>query len=107
MLRISTQDSDQRVTLTLAGDLTGVWVCEFLNVWREAHRSLKGRALSVDLSEVGHVDQAGEYLLALIRCSGSNLRGSGLVIGNLLEAIATDWPLASLNPAPSTQAQEA
>jgi ABC-type transporter Mla MlaB component len=96
MLRIKTQNSAGQITLKLDGDLAGVWVCEFLGAWREAHRSLNGRALVVDLNDVGRVDQAGEYLLALIRRSGSKLTGSGLVIGNLLETIASDWPLAAL-----------
>jgi ABC-type transporter Mla MlaB component len=97
MLRIKTQKSAERVSLALAGDLTGVWVSEFSSVWRKAHCSLGGRVLSVDLSDVTRVDKAGEYLLALIRCSGSELTGSGLVIGDLLETIASNWPVAALN----------
>lgn len=97
MLRIKTQDTPQRMTLKLEGDVSGVWVCELLEAWREARRSLDGRALVVDLSGVGRVDKAGEYLLALIRCHGSQLSGSGLVIGDLLETIAVDWPLVVLN----------
>jgi ABC-type transporter Mla MlaB component len=97
MLRIKTQDNSHRITLKLEGDLCGVWVCEFLSAWRDARRVLDGRDLLVDLSEVVRVDRAGEYLLALIRAHGSQLSGSGLVIGDLLERIAGDWPDAELN----------
>ncbi len=83
--------------MTLEGDLSGVEVCEFLQAWREARRLLSGRALTVDLSNVGRVDKAGEFLLALIRCHGSQLIGSGLVIGSLLESIAGDWPAGPLS----------
>jgi len=102
MLRIKTQETSKRITLTLEGDLSGVEVCEFLSAWREARRALDGRVLSIDLSGTVRIDKAGEYLLALIRCHGSQLSGSGLVIGNLLETIAGDWPLAALNPENST-----
>ena len=93
--------------MALSGDLAGVWVCEFLNAWREVYSSPGGRTISVDLTEVQRVDKAGEYVLALIRCNGSKLRGSGLVIGNLVETIVSDWPVTSVDSAPSTQAQEA
>jgi anti-anti-sigma regulatory factor len=100
MLRIKIQDTSHRVTLTLEGDLSGVEVCEFLHVWRDAQRARGGRGVLVDLSGVRRVDKAGEYLLALIRCHGSQLTGSGLVIGNLIETIAGDWPLTVLDPNP-------
>jgi len=87
MLRITTQDSPNQITLKLEGDLSGVEVCEFLNAWRDARRSLDARLVVVELSGVGRVDRAGEYLLALIRCHGSQLSGCGLVIGDLLETI--------------------
>jgi len=87
MLRITTQDSPNQITLKLEGDLSGVEVCEFLNAWRDARRSLDSRLVVVELSGVGRVDRAGEYLLALIRCHGSQLSGCGLVIGDLLETI--------------------
>jgi ABC-type transporter Mla MlaB component len=98
MLRIQTKDSAERITLALQGDLTGVWVCEFLHAWREANRALNGRNLAVDLSDVGRVDNAAEYLLALVRCSGTMLTGRGVVIGFLLETIAANWPAAPNNP---------
>ena len=102
MLRIKTQETPHRITLKLEGDLSGVEVCEFLNAWREARRALDGRVLFIELSGTGRVDKAGEYLLALICCHGSRLTGSGLVIGDLLETIAGDWPLAALHSDNST-----
>jgi ABC-type transporter Mla MlaB component len=95
MLRIKTQTAPQRITMTLEGDLCGVEVCEFHQAWREARRVLDGRVLFIDLSDTGRVDRAGEFLLALIGCHGSQLSGSGLVIGSLLESIARDWPGAA------------
>jgi len=65
MLRISAEDGPQRVTLRLEGRLAGIWVKELEDAWREVESTRKGRALFLDCSAVEHVDQAGEYLLAL------------------------------------------
>ena len=93
MLRITAGDTATKITLELEGDLVGVWVSELFEAWTAARRALNGRTLSIDLSAVGHVDKAGEYLLALFRCNGAQLAGTGLVTGNLIRTISQDWPL--------------
>ena len=93
MLRITTETDSARVKLKLEGDLTGIWVSELLDAWRAASRNLNGRTLQIDLTGVGRVDKAGEYLLALVRCTfGAQLISSGLMTADLVRAIARDWP---------------
>ena len=93
MLRITTETEPQKVTLKLEGELTGIWVSELFDAWRAALATLGLRALSIDLSAVGRVDKAGEYLLALVRCTGgTELMGSGIVTRELISSIARDWP---------------
>jgi len=103
MLRITAQDTSANVTLRLEGNLAGVWVTEFCSAWRTARRDLAGRTLLIDLTAVGRVDQAGEYLLALIHRSGAKLGGSGVVTSELIRTIETEWPLQP-EPAPTRKA---
>ena len=92
MLRISVEDAPRQVTLRLEGKLAGAWVKEFEDAWREADASRAGRPLSVDVSAVEHVDQAGEYLLALVARRGAQLIASGLTMRELCRKIAAGWP---------------
>jgi ABC-type transporter Mla MlaB component len=95
MLRITNETDSATVKLKLEGDLTGIWVSELLDAWRAASRNLNGRTLEIDLTDVGHVDKAGEYLLALARCTcGTQLTGSGVITAALVRTIARDWPIA-------------
>lgn len=94
MLRIITQIEPATVTLYLEGDLTGVWVKELFDAWHAAVSGSNGRLLCLDLTSVCRVDRAGEYLLALLRCTGVRLAGSGFFVGELIRTIARDWPAA-------------
>lgn len=99
MLRITTENEPATITLKLEGDLTGVWVSELFEAWRAAARNLSGRLLQIDLTGVGRVDKAGEYLLALMRCtSATRLAGSGIITADLIRAIARDWPVVNHAP---------
>jgi len=92
MLRISLEDAPQQVTLRLEGRLAGVWVRELEDAWREAESTRQGRSLFVDVSSVEHVDQAGEYLLALVTRKGGQLIASGIAMSDLCRRIAAGWP---------------
>jgi ABC-type transporter Mla MlaB component len=71
MLRITTHEDAETVRLKLEGDLKGAWVPEMEQCWRKSS-SARGKALVVDLSDVGTVDLAGKYLLALMHARGAN-----------------------------------
>jgi ABC-type transporter Mla MlaB component len=93
MLRISSQDTADRVTLKLEGTLDGIWVSELLTAWQAVSPSLADRNFYVDLTSVDRVDRAGEYLLVLIYRSGGRLLGSGVVVTELIQSIERDWPV--------------
>src|SRR5262245_53484938 len=92
MLRISVEDGPRYITMRLEGRLAGVWVKELEDAWRELESRRRGRPLLVDLSAVDHVDQAGEYLLALVARRGAQLSASSIVMGELCQRIAAGWP---------------
>lgn len=94
MLKISTQDEPYQVTLKLEGSLAGTWVTELEDSWRAVNPTLDGRALCVHLAAVEHVDNAGRYLLALLRYKGVHLNAEGIVMTELIRTIQEDWPPA-------------
>ena len=92
MLRITVEDEPQRVTLRLEGRLAGAWVKELEDAWREVDVRRRGRPLSLDVSAVDHVDQAGEYLLALVARRGVRLIATGVAMRDLCRKIEAGWP---------------
>jgi anti-anti-sigma regulatory factor len=96
MLRISVEDESRQVTLRLEGRLVGAWVKELEDAWREVDATRKGRPLALDISAVEHVDQAGEYLLALVARRGVQLIASSIAMRELCRKIDAGWPHTSV-----------
>ncbi len=92
MLRITLLDEPQQVTLKLEGCLIGAWVKETETAWRSAQLASAGRPLVVDMRAVNRVDQAGFYLLALLRLDGMRLVASGAAMTELVRSIEKEWP---------------
>jgi len=93
MLRITEQHGPDQIRLKLEGNLAGPWVAELEEAWRAARRDLAGRAVALDVTAVGYVDEAGKYLLALLRGSGTRVMASGTAMTDLVQTITNDWPL--------------
>ncbi len=93
MLRIAVAEGPGQVTLKLEGSLAGPWVAELEHAWRAARPGLNGRSLCVDLTAVDYVDEAGKYLLALLRRDGAQVTAAGTAMTELVRTIAEEWPL--------------
>ena len=91
MLRITLLDGLEHVTLKLEGSLVGIWVKETETAWRSAKSATAGRSLVVDLRAVNRVDQAGVYLLALLRQRGVQLVASGTAMAEIVRTIEKEW----------------
>ena len=87
MLRITTTETDERVTLKLEGKLSGPWAAELEQCWRTTSPA---KRLVLDLSGVTFVDPAGKKVLCAIATAGGQLVGSGLVPKSLIDEICTD-----------------
>ena len=107
MLRITTTDIDEKVTLKLEGKLSGPWVEEFERCWHMSTDIYKKKGLVVDLSGVTFVDPAGKKLLCSISSEGAQLVGSGLMPKSLIDEICTEKPAAKPGKAPHKLKQEA
>src|SRR6266700_3697941 len=92
MLRITSLEELERVTLKLEGSLAGIWVAELEDTWRGSYSRLAGRPLYLNMNGVEHVDRAGTYLLALLCHRGAQLVTSGNLMTELVRSIEEDWP---------------
>ena len=90
MLRITTIDWGEKVTLKLEGKLSGPWVEEFGRCWRRSTDIYKRKEFEIDLSGVTFADSAGKKLLCAISIEGGQLIGSGLVPKSLIDEIAPE-----------------
>lgn len=63
MLRITIQENDKAVEITLEGRVTGPWVAELGRVWVETAPQLGQRTLSIDLRNVIFADAEGKQVL--------------------------------------------
>jgi len=85
MLKITIHDAADLLRLELEGRLAGAWVCELEQCWHTAKASHPNRKLSVDLTSVTFIDQAGRYLLQLMYLDGVSFIASGLMLQDILE----------------------
>lgn len=83
MLKITIHDAAGPLRLELEGRLAGAWVCELEHCWRAAQAGQPNRALAVDLTGVTFIDQAGRYLLQLMRRDGVGLMASELTMHDI------------------------
>jgi anti-anti-sigma regulatory factor len=87
MLKITVHDTAGQLRIALEGRLAGAWVCELEQCWHTARASHPRRPLTVDLTSVTFVDQAGRYLLQLMHRDSVRFVTSGLLRQDLVEHI--------------------
>lgn len=62
-LKITIQNSEKEIEITLEGRVAGPWVAELNRVWVETAPQLGDRTLSIDLRNVTYADAPGKQLL--------------------------------------------
>jgi anti-anti-sigma regulatory factor len=88
MLRIIKLGDEQSLTFILAGRLAGEWAPELERCWRQAVATQGTGSVSVDLTEVTFVDDAGKRLLAAMAQAGVELIAADVLMKALVEQIA-------------------
>ena len=76
MLRITTLETPQSISLLLEGKLSGPWVDELDHLFAGQKANAGGRFLVLDLSGLTGADAAGRYLLALMQREGALLENA-------------------------------
>jgi anti-anti-sigma factor len=85
MLRATTTDEEETVTLKLEGKLAGPWVQEVTRVWEDMAR--EARHYVVDLRSVTFIDSTGKELLAAMSRCGAQLLASDCCTKNIVDEI--------------------
>jgi hypothetical protein len=63
LLKITVQENDKTIEITLEGRVAGPWVAELGRVWVETAPQLGKRVLSIDLRNVIFADADGKRVL--------------------------------------------
>lgn len=88
MLKITIHDAAGPLRLELEGRLAGVWVYELEHCWHRIKASQPDQKLSVDLTSVTFIGQAGRYLLQLMHRDGAGFIATDLMLQDVLEHFA-------------------
>ena len=62
-LKITIQNGDKEIGMTLEGRVAGPWVAELSRVWMETAPQLGSKTLSIDLQNLIYADAPGKQLL--------------------------------------------
>ena len=88
MLKITISETDEELTINLAGRVAGPWADELGRVWTKTARSLKDRPVSLDLRDVTYIDDNGKQILRQIETeSGAELIATTPWTRHLVEQI--------------------
>jgi ABC-type transporter Mla MlaB component len=71
MLRITVHDNPRVLTFQLEGRLTGPWLRELEECWKQAVASPREPILRVDLTGLTSIDAAGKACLAAVHRQGA------------------------------------
>ena len=85
MLKVTTVDLDQSVTLKVEGRLAGPWVQEVTRVWAATARD--NRRYVVDLTAVTFIDSPGRALLETMSKRGAQLIATGCMTKTIVAEI--------------------
>jgi ABC-type transporter Mla MlaB component len=66
VLRITINESDAAIAMTLEGRIAGPWVSELSQAWSQISPRLGERTVSVDLCNVTYADASGKQVLSNI-----------------------------------------
>ena len=86
MLKVTTTNQNQTVTLKLEGKLAGPWVQEVTRVWDDTARAPRCGCV-IDLRSVTFIDSPGRALLATMSRHGAQLIATDCLTKNIVDEI--------------------
>jgi hypothetical protein len=89
MLRITTNNCPQALTLRLEGRLEGPWVAVLAQCWSGALLNLNGRPLRIDLNGVTFVDADGKARLTEMYAQGAEFLAGDIETKAIVAEIQT------------------
>jgi hypothetical protein len=89
MLRITTEEKPQGLTLRLEGRLEGPWMRVAVRSWRSVRDRSNGKRLRVDLTDTTFISAAGKALLEEMYQHGAELIADDLMTKAIVDEIAS------------------
>ena len=86
MLKVTTTNQDETITVKLEGKLAGPWVQEVTRVWADMAYSPRNGYV-VDLRSVTFIDNSGQALLARMSRQGAHLIAADCLTRNIVDEI--------------------
>jgi anti-anti-sigma regulatory factor len=90
MLRITTHEMPQSVSLELEGKLAGPWVQEMANCYEDCAIREEPKEIEINLSSLTSIDAAGKQLLRNLHARGAKLIGSGCWMKGMIADIVRE-----------------
>jgi anti-anti-sigma regulatory factor len=88
MLRITTRDKTDSLTLQLEGRLAGPWVAVLRDCWQQELSRVHDRIVRVDLRAVTFIDAAGKRILADMSAQNAQLFADNCHMKAIVDEIA-------------------
>ena len=89
MLKVTTTNQNETITLKLEGKLAGPWVQEVTRVWVDTAQSPRSGYV-VDLRSVTFIDNPGQALLATMSRQGAQLIAADCLTRNIVDEITKE-----------------
>jgi len=92
MLRITVHDNPQDLTFQLEGRLTGPWLRELEECWKNTLAHRRKPILRVDFTGMTFVDDAGKACLAAMRLQGVEFIAADCLTKDIVDNICRGLP---------------
>jgi anti-anti-sigma regulatory factor len=89
VLKVTTTNQNQTITMKLEGKLAGPWVQEVTRVWVDTAQSPRSGYV-VDLRSVTFIDSPGQALLATMSRQGAQLIAADCLTRNIVDEITKE-----------------
>ena len=88
MLRVTVEETGDRVDFRIEGKLRGPWVPELERCWRSTASHTHAKLFTVDLDGVDFIDDQGKVLLTEMAAAGVELTATGCGMSSIVQQIA-------------------
>lgn len=89
MLRITITKDEKRVTFSLEGKLSGLWITEMQDCWNREREESPDSTFLVDIGELLYADEKGKALLRAMALQGASLQATGSLNQKLVDDLTS------------------
>ncbi|HEV2289510.1 MAG TPA: TolC family protein [Candidatus Acidoferrales bacterium] len=87
MMKATIERGEEEIVLKVEGKVSGLWVDELRRCWESLLATAAGHPISVELTDVGFIDERGKELLSMMAETGAKIRGKGCFTAAIVNSI--------------------